>query len=107
MTRRHDPEPTDEPTELIHPYIMQALQDARAGDLDALAWLQSDCTSWGLIEPNAAALIGKIIANPGKRYRYPRNAQNAPGRAQQTAGGRITAQPVAESHRAPAAMAAD
>lgn len=64
-----------EPTDIIHPYILQALQDARSGDPDALAWLQSDCIGWELIEPNAAIMAVKEIYRPA---REPRQKQQRP-----------------------------
>lgn len=67
----------DEP---IHPYILDALRAARAGDLDALAWLESDCVSWGLIEPNAAILAVKEVYKPTRKPRKNRTSQDAPGR---------------------------
>lgn len=72
-------EPDPEP---IHPYILEALRSARAGDLDALAWLESDCISWGLIEPNAAIMARLEISKPARKRPKRKAAQEAPGRTQ-------------------------
>ena len=84
----HEPEPDAEP---IHPYILEALQAARAGDLDAIPWLELDCIGWTLIEPNAAILATREVYAPARKPRRKKTAQEAPGRTQRTATGRSIA----------------
>jgi len=46
----------------IQPYIIEALQAA-------LAWRESDCIGWALIQPNAAILAVKEIHKPARKPR--------------------------------------
>lgn len=64
----------------IHPYILDALRAARAGDLDALAWLEADCIAWQLLDTDEADLLRREIHRPARKRRTP--AQATPGRTQ-------------------------